>query len=124
MAIKRQAEVWVSQFGEILRELAENQLRSINEQIESLQFKLSRETNDLNVRTDGLHKALHSMLTHTCMFMYAQDLKFVLNAKKEIADVTMNMNIQFLEVAEKYRTLKYALFAFFVCLFSLCLCCP
>jgi len=66
----------------MLRELAESQLESISQQIEAFRVKLNHDTKEL------------------------QDLKFVLNAKQEIADQSMAMQLMFNDVADKYRTLR------------------
>lgn len=81
-AIRKQAEDWISRYGEILREVAESQLYVLKTKMDKLNRDLERDTTDIN------------------------NLKFVLNTVGEIQSMSMEMEIDFQDVIEKFRTLR------------------
>ncbi len=81
-AIRKQALDWVTRYGEILRDMAETQLHKVQDEIKLHATNLQRECVGID------------------------ELKFVLHAIGEIHAVNMDMELQFEEVMEKFRTLS------------------
>jgi dynein heavy chain len=80
--IARQAENWQQEFGAILRTNASTELHHLEE-------KMAKWESDLEMPTKNL-----------------EDLKYLLNVVAEIGSDGMNMELSYLDVIERYRTLE------------------
>ncbi len=81
-AIQSQSMAWVNRYGTILRELSEEHLRSLHFKMDTWQENLDRPTANI------------------------EDLKFVLSNIAEVQAITLEMQIQFADVVERFRTLQ------------------
>lgn len=82
LTICKQSEVWVNRYGEILREIAEHHLSALQRKMHRLREDMQQDTTQM------------------------QDLKFVLNTLAEAQGLSMDMEIEFAELAERFRTLN------------------
>jgi dynein heavy chain len=81
VGIAKQAEIWKEDYGESLHASSFGLLSKLTDRISALESNLMSETNDLD------------------------QLKFVLNVIHDIAAVSPDMDLDLLDVSERYRTL-------------------
>jgi dynein heavy chain len=82
VAIQNKAEEWCTRYGGILREYAVQELHAVNDKIDILGRALERNTTGI------------------------KELKFVLNTISDILGFSMDMELTFRQVDEKFRTLR------------------
>lgn len=82
VGVARQAETWKEDYGEALHASSSAILTKLQERLSTLEKQLRSETNDL------------------------EQLKFVLNVVYTISAISPDMDLELLEVSERYRTLS------------------
>ena len=82
LGIAQQAEVWKTDYGNVLHTTSKTLLEETMDKIERFQTDMSSDPKDLT------------------------ELKFVLNVIGDISDASMDMELDYLDVAERYKTLE------------------
>jgi dynein heavy chain len=82
VGVARQAEVWKNDYGDVLYTTSNALLVKLQDKITLLEQQVSAETNDL------------------------EQLKFVLNVIAELATMMQDVELEMIDITERYRTLK------------------
>ncbi|KAJ1437467.1 dynein heavy chain, N-terminal region 2-domain-containing protein [Ochromonadaceae sp. CCMP2298] len=81
VGVARQAELWKNDYGEVLLTTSNTLLTKLQDRITLLESQVSAETSDL------------------------EQLKFVLNVIAELANLMQDVELEMIDIAERYRTL-------------------